>query len=146
MPFVVVTTPVFRDAQSDVNTVITAVAQQYDNVTVLDWAQIAMNRGVLSNDRVHLSKTGRSVFAAAVARAFGFAPPATGACLPSVFRNDSSAAPGVMPETTIAGTTTETTIAAAPPGAATSVPAASTTTAPATAPTTLPTAVSTTLP
>lgn len=146
MPFVVVTTPVFRDAQNDVNTVITAVAQQYDNVTVLDWAQIAMNRGVLRNDRVHLSKIGRSVFAAAVARAFGFAPPATGACLPSVFRNDSSAAPGVMPETTIAGTTTETTIAAAPPGSATSVPAASTTTAPATAPTTLPTAVTTTLP
>ena len=146
MPFVVVTTPVFRDAQNDVNTVITAVAQQYDNVTVLDWAQIAMNRGVLRNDRVHLSKIGRSVFAAAVARAFGFAPPATGACLPSVFRNDSSAAPGVMPETTIAGTTTETTIAAAPPGSATSVPAASTTTAPATAPTTLPTSVTTTLP
>ena len=146
MPFVVVSTPIFRDVQNDVNTVITAVAQQYDNVTVLDWAQIAKNPGVLSDDRVHLSKLGRSVFAAAVARSFGFAPPATGACLPSVFRNDSSAAPGVMPETTIAGTTTETTIAGATPGVATSVPASSTTTAPATAPTTAPTAVTTTLP
>ena len=146
MPFVVVSTPIFRDVQNDVNTVITAVAQQYDNVTVLDWAQIAKNPGVLSDDRVHLSKLGRSVFAAAVARSFGFAPPATGACLPSVFRNDSSAAPGVMPETTIAGTTTETTIAGATPGVATSVPVSSTTTAPATAPTTAPTAVTTTLP
>lgn len=102
MPFVVVTTPLFRDAQKDVNLVIEAVAQQYDNVTVLDWAEIARNPGVLSDDNVHLSKDGRSVFAAAVARSFGFAPPATGACLPSTFRNDSSAAPGVMPETTIA--------------------------------------------
>ncbi len=145
MPFVVVTTPLFRDVQSDVNTVITAVAQQYDNVTVLDWAQIAKNKGVLSDDRVHLSKVGRSVFAAAVARAFGFAPPATGACLPSVFRNDSSAAPGVMPDLTIAGAVTETTIADAAPGAVTSVlgvtPTAATTTA---SMTTVPTTASTT--
>ena len=134
MPFVVVTTPLFRDSQNDVNTVITAVAQQYDNVTVLDWAQIAKNPGVLSDDRVHLSKVGRSVFVAAVARSFGFAPPATGSCLPSVFRNDSSAAAGVMPSTTLAEGTTETTIAG------------STTSAPATTPTVVTTAVSTTLP
>jgi len=144
MPFVVVTTPLFRDAQSDVNTVITAVAQQYDNVTVLDWAQIAKNKGVLNHDRVHLSKVGRSVFAAAVARAFGFAPPATGACLPSVFRNDSSAAPGVMPDLTVAGAITETTIVGAAPGAVTSVPAAVTTTVPTTTASTA--AVTTTVP
>lgn len=137
-PFVVVTTPLFRDAQNDVNTVITTVAQQYDNVTVLDWAQIAKNPGVLSDDHVHLSKVGRSVFAAAVARSFGFAPPATGACLPSVFRNDSSAAPGVMPSTTLAEVTTETTIIGATPGATTSVPT--------TVPTTGTTAATTTLP
>jgi len=149
MPFVVVTTPLFRDAQNDVNTVITAVAQQYDNVTVLDWAQIAKNKGVLSDDRVHLSKVGRSVFAAAVARSFGFAPPATGACLRSVFRNDSAAAPGVMPETTLAEVITETTIAGAAPDAVTSVPAAVSTTAStaAVSTTTVPTAaVTTTLP
>ncbi len=146
MPFVVLTTPLFRDAQKDVNTVITAVAQQYDNVSVLDWAQIAQNPGVLSDDRVHLSKLGRSVFAAAVARSFGFAPPGTGACLPSVFRNDSSAAPGVMPETTIAEVITATTIAGPTPSAVTTVPVAATTTAPGTAPTTVPTVVTTTLP
>jgi hypothetical protein len=147
MPFVVVTTSLFRDAQKDVNTVITALAQQYDNVTVLDWAQISKNPGVLSDDRVHLSKLGRTVFAAAVARSFGFAPPGTGACLPSVFRNDSSAAPGVMPGTTIAEVITETTIAVATPGAVTSVPAAASTTVPPAAPTTvLTTAVPTTAP
>ncbi len=146
MPFVVMTTPLFRDAQKDVNTVITAVAQQYDNVSVLDWAQIAQNPGVLSDDRVHLSKLGRSVFAAAVARSFGFAPPGTGACLPSVFRNDSSAAPGVMPETTIAEVNASTTIAGPTPSAVTTVPVAATTTAPATTPTTIPTVVTTTLP
>jgi len=145
MPFVVVTTPLYRDVQKDVNMVITAVAQQYDNVTVLEWAQIAKNPGVLNHDRVHLSKVGRSVFAAAVARSFGFAPPATGACLPSVFRNDSSAAHGVMPDLTIAGAVTETTVAGATPGAVTSVlgvtPAAVSTTVPTTVPVAVPTTV-----
>ena len=146
IPFVVVTTPLFRDAQKDVNLVIEAVAQQYDNVTVLDWAEIAKNPGVLSDDRVHLSKVGRSVFATAVARSFGFGPPATGACLPSVFRNDSSAAPGVMPETTVAGAITETTIAGAVLDAVTSVPAPLSTTVPLSATTTVSLSATTTVP
>lgn len=110
-PFVVVTTPLFRAIQRDVNNVIRTLAKEYEQVTVLEWAEIAKNRGVLNNDHVHLSTNGRAVFAAAVARAFGFAPPGTGACLPSVFRNDSAGA-GVMPSTTLDPASSDTTIVA----------------------------------
>lgn len=108
-PFVVVTTPLFRSSQGQVNKVIRALAKEYERVTVLEWEEIAKNTGVLSKDRVHLSADGRAVFAAAVARSFGFAPPATGACLPSVFHDDSAGA-GVMPSTTLDPVNSETTI------------------------------------
>jgi hypothetical protein len=109
-PFVVVTTPLFRDGQSDVTEVIRNLADEFDDVTVLEWAEIAKNPGVLQDDRIHLTSNGRAVFAAAVARAFGFAPPATGACLPSVFRNDSAGS-GVMPSTTVDTSGSDTTVA-----------------------------------
>ena len=112
-PFVVVTTPLFRSSQGKVNNVIRALAKEYERVTVLEWEEIAKNPGVLSKDRVHLSADGRAVFAAAVARAFGFAPPATGACLPSVFHDDSAGA-GVMPSTTVDPASSDTTIVADP--------------------------------
>lgn len=112
-PFVVVTTPLFRSSQKKVNDVIRSLAKEYERVTVLEWEEIAKNPGVLSNDRVHLSTNGRAVFAAAVARAFGFAPPATGACLPSVFHDDSAGA-GVMPSTTLDPAGSDTTISTDP--------------------------------
>lgn len=122
-PFIVVTTPLFRASQNDVNDVIRALGKEYEQVTVLEWAEIAKNPGVLNKDRIHLTANGRAVFAAAVARSFGFAPPATGACLPSVFRNDSAGA-GDVPSTTLDPASSETTIA--------SDPATSTTVSPAT--------------
>lgn len=112
-PFVVVTTPLFRSSQKEVNGVIRALAKEYEHVTVLEWEEIAKNPGVLSKDRVHLSANGRAVFAAAVARAFGFAPPATGACLLPFFHNDSAGA-GVMPSTTLDPGSSDTTIAGDP--------------------------------
>jgi hypothetical protein len=112
-PFVVVTTPLFRSSQKDVNDVIRALAKDYEHVTVLEWEEIAKNPGVLSKDHIHLSADGRDVFATAVARAFGFAPPATGACLPSLFHDDSAGA-GVMPSTTVDTAGSDTTIAAEP--------------------------------
>lgn len=112
-PFVVLTTPLYRSSQRDVNRVIRALAKEFEDVTLLEWEEIAKNPGVLSNDHVHLSADGRAVFAAAVARSFGFAPPATGACLPSVFHDDSAGA-GVMPSTTVDTAASETTIAGEP--------------------------------
>ncbi|MEO8363508.1 MAG: hypothetical protein ABI570_03900 [Ilumatobacteraceae bacterium] len=135
-PFVVVTTSLFRSSQRDVNEVIRNLADEYDHVAVMEWEEIAKNPGVLGKDNVHLSANGRVVFAAAVARAFGFAPPATGACLPSVFSDDSAGA-GVMPTTTVADSGSDTTIAQAPE---TTTTVASTTTVATTLP------VSTTLP
>ncbi|MEK7410052.1 MAG: hypothetical protein AAB327_01500 [Actinomycetota bacterium] len=108
-PFVVVTTSLFRSSQRDVNEVIRSLADEYEHVTLLDWEEISKNRGVLSDDHVHLSPDGREVFAAAVARSFGFAPPATGACLPSKFRDDSAGA-GVMPSTTVDPASSDTTV------------------------------------
>lgn len=135
-PFVVVTTSLFRSSQRDVNEVIRNLADEYDHVAVMEWEEIAKNPGVLGKDNVHLSANGRVVFAAAVARAFGFAPPATGACLPSVFSDDSAGA-GVMPTTTIADSGSDTTVAQEPE---TTTTVASTTTVATTLP------VSTTLP
>ena len=108
-PFVVVTTSLFRSVQNDVNDVIRKLAEEYEHVAVLEWEEIAKNPGVLGNDHVHLSANGRAVFSAAVARAFGFAPPATGACLPSTFHNDSAGA-GVMPSTTVDPAGSDTTV------------------------------------
>jgi hypothetical protein len=112
-PFVVVTTSLFRSAQKNVNNVIRNLADEYDHVTVMEWEEIAKNPGVLGKDHVHLSANGRAVFSAAVARAFGFAPPATGACLPSVFHDDSAGA-GVMPSTTVDPAGSDTTVAQEP--------------------------------
>ena len=130
-PFVVVTTSLFRSAQNDVNDVIRKLADEYEQVAVLEWEEIAKNPGVISDDHVHLSANGRAVFSAAVARAFGFAPPATGACLPSTFRNDSAGA-GVMPSTTVDPAGSDTTVAQNPTtsttvGSATTVPSSTTT-------------------
>ena len=121
-PFVVVTTPLYRPSQRDVNEVIRNLADEFEDVTVLEWEEIAKNRGVLQNDHVHLTANGRAVFAAAVARAFGFAPPATGACLPSVFRDDSAGS-GVMPSTTVDTSGSDTTVAEEPTTTTTASPA-----------------------
>lgn len=120
-PFVVVTTPLYRSSQRDVNEVIRNLADEFEHVTVLEWEEIAKNPGVLQNDHVHLTSNGRAVFSAAVARAFGFAPPATGACLPSVFRNDSAGS-GVMPSTTVDTAGSDTTVAEEPAPSTTVAP------------------------
>lgn len=120
-PFVVVTTPLFRSSQDKVNDVIRALAKEYEHVTVLEWEEIAKNPGVLGKDHIHLSANGRAVFAAAVARSFGFAPPATGACLPSMFRDDSAGA-GVMPSTTVDPAGSDTTVAQDPASSTTVAP------------------------
>lgn len=142
-PFVVVTTSLFRSAQRGVNEVIRNLADDYDHVSVMEWEEIAKNPGVLGKDNVHLSANGRAVFSAAVARAFGFAPPATGSCLPSVFSDDSAGA-GVMPTTTIDESGSNTTVAEAPTTSTTVASATTVASSTTVVPITLP--VTTTLP
>ena len=93
-PFVVLTTAEFRPKQLQINEIITRVAAEYGNVTVLDWA--------------------------AVARSLEFARDRTnGQCLKPVFRDDSKVL-DAMP-TTVAGETV-TTDAVDDGGATTVVP------------------------
>ena len=103
-PFVVLTTAEFRPKQLQINEIIKRVASEYGNVTVLDWAAVARNNGLIGTDGVHLTADGRAVFATAVARSLEFARDRTnGACLPSIFQNDSKvldAMPTTLPEET----------------------------------------------
>jgi hypothetical protein len=93
---VVLTTAEFRPRQIDVNNVILNLAKEYENITVLDWAKIAANPGVLSNDRIHLSANGRDVFSVAVARSLELPPVRDGKCIDPIFRSDA-AVKDVMP-------------------------------------------------
>ena len=88
MPFVVLTTALFDPRQQKVNDVIMNLASDFSNVTVLDWSIIAEIDGVTGTDGIHLSPDGRSVFAAAIARALEFAPTREGECLPMFFRSE----------------------------------------------------------
>lgn len=119
-PFVVLTTAEFRPKQLQINEIITRVAAEYGNVTVLDWAAVARNNGLIGDDGVHLTADGRAVLATAVARSLEFARDRTnGQCLKPVFRDDSKVL-DAMP-TTVADETV-TTDAVDDGGATTVVP------------------------
>ena len=100
MPFVVLTTGMFDPRQQKVNDVIMKLASDFSNVTVLDWATISQNDGVIGTDGIHLTADGRSVFSAAIARALEFAPTREGECLPMFFRSEPPV-PEVVPEETV---------------------------------------------
>jgi hypothetical protein len=104
-PFVVLTTAEFRPKQMQINEIIKRVADEYGNITVLDWAAVARNNGLIGTDGVHLTADGRAVFATAIARSLEFANDRnSGKCLPSIFQNDSKvldAMPTTIPEETV---------------------------------------------
>jgi hypothetical protein len=104
-PFVVLTTAEFRPKQMQINEIIKRVADEYGNVTVLDWAAVARNNGLIGTDGVHLTADGRAVFATAIARSLEFSRDRNnGQCLPSIFQNDSKvldAMPTTIPDETV---------------------------------------------
>ena len=104
-PFVVLTTAEFRPKQLQINKIIKRVAEEYGNVTVLDWAAVARNNGLIGTDGVHLTADGRSVLATAIARSLEFADDRnSGQCLRSVFDDDSKvldAMPTTIPDETV---------------------------------------------
>lgn len=119
-PFVVLTTAEFRPKQLEVNEVIKRLAEEYGNVSVLDWAAVANSNGLIGRDGVHLTADGRAVLATAVARSLEFSRDRTnGQCLKPVFRDDSKVL-DAMP-TTVADETV-TTDAVDDGGATTVVP------------------------
>lgn len=102
-PTVLVTTSLFREKQKEVNAAILELAAARTNITVLDWAAIAVQPGVLAGDRIHPSSDGVKILARSVGRALGTAPKGSGSCLASLFTDDSSVDEKVMPSTTVAG-------------------------------------------
>ena len=118
-PFVVLTTAEFRPKQLQINEIIKRVADEYGNVTVLDWAAVARNNGLIGRDGVHLTADGRAVFVTAIARSLEFSNDRnSGQCLRSVFDDDSKVldampitVPGETVTTDVPGGAVATTVA-----------------------------------
>lgn len=107
-PFVVLTTAEFRPKQLRINEIIKRVADEYGNVTVLDWAAVARNNGLIGTDGVHLTADGRAVFATAIARSLEFARDRnSGKCLSSIFENDSKVIDAMPTTLPLNGETTD---------------------------------------
>ena len=164
-PTVLFTVTEYRSNHAEVNDVVRRLAEEYTNVSLLDWRAIAEEPGVLSGDRLHPTDLGREVLAQAVSTALGPVSIGDGDCLRPAFRDDSgigrgtgggssvggstSASPNVTTTTRPATTTTTTTAASG--GGSGGVP---TTTVPSdsggggttTAPTTTATSATTTAP
>lgn len=172
-PTLLFTVTEYRSNYSQVNEVVRRLAEEYSNVTLLDWKTIAETPGVLSGDRLHPTERGREVLAQAVAAALGPISIGNGDCLKSKFHDDSavngssgggssvgstrSSGSKTTPTTTVRRATTTTTAPSSGSGSggnvATTVPkpggesATTTLPSPITLPTTAPTtAVPTTTP
>ena len=91
-PTVLSTVSVFQPNRVEVNDVIYEIAQDFDNVRVLDWAGETAEYPVLTGgDGLHLSDLGRARFADMVAEELGDAPGfGEGECLRSSFTDDSA--------------------------------------------------------
>lgn len=157
---VLITVSEYEPQQREVNQIIRAIADVYDNISVLDWSEITADVPTLLNeDFIHPTPQGRTVLAQSVAFHVGTAPGTPGKCLASEFTDDSAGSvdgkptskPGTKPSTNGGATTTTvkpsggvttttkpsgSTTTTQPPGASTTV---GTTTAPTTPPTTPPT-------
>ncbi len=108
-PTLLFTVTEYRPNYTEVNEVVRRLGSEYDNVTVIDWQAIAETPGVLSSDRLHPTETGREVLAQAVAGALGPVSIGDGACLKSVFRDDSAVGRGTGGGSSVGGSTGSTT-------------------------------------
>lgn len=71
-PTVLMTVTEFREDRVEVNTIIRAVAAEYDNVRIVDWAAAtAGDSGLLVGDGLHLNPAGRKRFAELITTALG---------------------------------------------------------------------------
>lgn len=98
-PVLLLTTSLFRDRQNEVNGAIAKVAAANNNVSVLDWAMVSSQAGVLNRDKIHPSPDGRAVLVTAIGKGLGPAPTQQGKCLASTFTDDSAGA-DVLPDVT----------------------------------------------
>ncbi len=80
----------YRDLQAQVNLIMIDVAKDYPQVSLVDWNTLSSTeRGVLSDDGLHLTPSGRTRLAEVVAFVLGPAPAGrAGACLSTQFTDD----------------------------------------------------------
>lgn len=92
-PLILSTVTVFQPNRMEVNNIIYDIAQDFDNIRVLDWAgETETNTALTGGDGLHLSDAGRARFADMVAEELGDAPNSMGEgdCLRSSFTDDSA--------------------------------------------------------
>jgi uncharacterized membrane protein YgcG len=89
-PTLLFTVTEFRPDWAEVNDVVTKLGAEYENVTVIDWEEIAQYPGVISSDGLHPTDAGRQVLADTIAVALGPGILGEGECLRSVFRDSSA--------------------------------------------------------
>ena len=89
-PVVLLTVSEFEENRRQVNEVIRSLAEERDNVTIVDWATTtAENDGLTGGDNLHLTIAGRRALAEDVGLALGVAPQVPGECMESPFVDDS---------------------------------------------------------
>jgi hypothetical protein len=150
-PTLLFTVTQYRPDYAEVNEVVRRLADEYENVTLIDWELASQTPGVLSGDRLHPTDEGRLLIANLVATELGASSIGEGDCLSSQFRDDSnitgdrgtvlggnrgssgsSGSSGNRTTTTTATTLPQTTAPTAPP--ATTAPTTPVTTQPVTVP------------
>lgn len=89
-PTLLFTVTEYRPEWSEVNEVVRALGEEYDNVTVVDWEEISKAPGVISSDRQHPTEAGRLVLAQVTAASLGAVGLGDGECLRSLFTDDSA--------------------------------------------------------
>ena len=93
-PTLLFTVTEYRPAWAEVNETVHKLANEFENVTVVDWEQVARYPGVLSGDGLHPTNKGREVLVDLTAEALGPATLGNGECLKSVFTDDSAVGGG----------------------------------------------------
>lgn len=126
-PTLLVTATVHKPAIQEVNTEIRLSAARNPSVSVMDWSTASEQAGLLNDDGVHPTQRGQAVLVASIGAALGRAPgTGGGACLSSLFTDDSA----VIDETELPSTTVDpaVTTTIAPPAPTTTVGSQTTTT------------------
>ena len=136
-PVGLLTTMLFRPAQIQVNAVIRSEAALFDNVTVVEWADVT-EPSFTGNDNLHLTDGGRAALGLTLALAMGPAPSTNGECLKTSFRDDSAGSPSgpvgntQKKKTSTGNSSTPTTAKAAGSAVTTTIPGQSGTPSPTT--------------
>ncbi len=90
-PVILITVTEFLPNRAKVNEIIHEMAEQYDNVVVVDWAATtADDPHLLGGDNLHLTNEGRAALAFNIGLAMGVAPETPGKCFDAVYTDDSA--------------------------------------------------------